>query len=363
MNDKRDKKRKKKGIAVVLLFGCSFLMLLAASADMEWARWYSEKVYPLWVNSIGRLFGIFPFSVAEICLYIFIVSCLFCAGRFICRFVRKRQRAHEIPEAVLHVLLTVSILFFIFTLTCGLNYLRPSFAKEYDLKTESYSAGELGRVCRILTDHVRQWGQEIPRGTDGLAVVGDSGKVRQEAVTAMQKLGNIYPVLKGYYPKPKGLLFPEFLSIQSLTGIYSPFTIEANYNQDMTAYNIPFTMCHELSHLRGFMQEEEANFIAYLACMESGRPEFRYSASLMGWIYCMNVLADADPVLYEEIRMELLPEAEQDLAANNEFWDRYEGTIAEVSNKVNDTYLKANGQDDGVESYDRMVDLLVAYYK
>ena len=29
---------------------------------------------------------------------------------------------------------------------------------------------------------------------------------------------------------------------------------------------------------------------------------------------------------------------------------------------MNDTYLKANGQDDGVKSYDRMVDLIVAYY-
>ena len=30
---------------------------------------------------------------------------------------------------------------------------------------------------------------------------------------------------------------------------------------------------------------------------------------------------------------------------------------------VNDTYLKANGQTDGVRSYGRMVDLLLAYYR
>lgn len=33
-----------------------------------------------------------------------------------------------------------------------------------------------------------------------------------------------------------------------------------------------------------------------------------------------------------------------------------------MSDKVNDTYLKANKQTDGVESYDRMVDLLMAEY-
>ena len=57
------------------------------------------------------------------------------------------------------------------------------------------------------------------------------------------------------------------------------------------------------------------------------------------------------------------PEVEEDLRLNREFWARYDGKIAEVSNKVNDTYLKANGQKEGVKSYNRMVDLIVAYYK
>ncbi len=30
--------------------------------------------------------------------------------------------------------------------------------------------------------------------------------------------------------------------------------------------------------------------------------------------------------------------------------------VAEVSDQINDSYLKANGQEDGVASYDRMVE-------
>ena len=55
-------------------------------------------------------------------------------------------------------------------------------------------------------------------------------------------------------------------------------------------------------------------------------------------------------------------EVESDLAANNAFWDSYEGRISETADKINDAYLKVNGQADGVNSYDRMVDLIVAYY-
>ena len=40
--------------------------------------------------------------------------------------------------------------------------------------------------------------------------------------------------------------------------------------------------------------------------------------------------------------------------------DRFEGKTAEVSTKVNDTYLKAHSQTDGVLSYGRMVDLMLA---
>ena len=53
--------------------------------------------------------------------------------------------------------------------------------------------------------------------------------------------------------------------------------------------------------------------------------------------------------------------ARRDLAANDVFWAKYEGKIAEVSNQINDAYLKSNGQEQGVKSYDKMVDMLVVY--
>ena len=177
----------------------------------------------------------------------------------------------------------------------------------------------------------------------------------------MQELAEKFPSLEGYYPRPKKLIDSEILSYQGRTEIYSPFTVEANFNGDMTAYNIPFTACHELSHLRGFMQEEEANFIAFLACTGSERTDFQYSGYLSGWVYCMNALYRADQESWREVRPLLAEEAEPDLEANGAFWDAYEGRISETADRINDTYLKVNGQADGVRSYGRMADLIVAY--
>lgn len=67
------------------------------------------------------------------------------------------------------------------------------------------------------------------------------------------------------------------MSYLDISGIYCPFTFEANVNVHMNDVLIPVTMCHELSHLSGYMREDEANFIAFLACLQSDDPEFRYS--------------------------------------------------------------------------------------
>jgi hypothetical protein len=52
----------------------------------------------------------------------------------------------------------------------------------------------------------------------------------------------------------------------------------------------------------------------------------------------------------------------REIMSYNEFFSRYkDGTVATVSDTVNDTYLKLQGQSDGTESYGMVVDLAVAW--
>jgi hypothetical protein len=46
-----------------------------------------------------------------------------------------------------------------------------------------------------------------------------------------------------------------------------------------------------------------------------------------------------------------------------DFWSQYKGIIEEVSQVTYDTYLKANNQPDGMETYSYVVALIVNYYK
>ena len=56
-------------------------------------------------------------------------------------------------------------------------------------------------------------------------------------------------------------------------------------------------------------------------------------------------------------------ETKKEIKEYNEFWRQYSGDLSKISEKVNDTYLKANSQKVGVKSYSRVVWLLVYYYR
>ena len=328
-----------------LLAAAMVLQVLARNVS-GMATWYAHHVYPVLVRVIGGFFGFFPFSVVEKALYFLVFGMIL----YVYRFWREPRRV------LARMVFLTGVLFFLYTCNCGVNYYAASFAEYAGMEVGTYSEEELKKLCEFLTKKVNE------------TVVRDRyieyrWAWKEESVRAMKRRGEEFAVLGGFYPEPKEVGISSILSAQQLCGIYSPFTIEANYNKYMPSYNIPHTMCHELSHLKGFMREDEANFIGYLACVGSERQAFRYSGYLTGWVYASNALARVDRESYIELRGKLCKQAKEDLQRNNDFWERYEGKVAEVANQMNDVYLKANDQSDGVKSYGRMVDLMLEYYQ
>lgn len=363
--------------AFALLFISVILMLVSLKVN-GFAQWYATHIYPLLVSVIGRISGFFSFSLCEIFIYILLIWLIYTLVQAIRKkssLSKKNKEDVSLPYLnmetedskksyliswVSGVLLGAGFLIFLYVICCGINYRRTSFSEESGIIPIEYSAEELKEICVQLTEELNELSDQVLRNEEGIMVLSvDEG---EQAISAMRSLGEEYESLSGYYPRPKKLIVSELLSYQGLSGIYLPFTVEANYNGDMIPYNMPFTACHELSHLRGFMQEDEANFIAFLACIRDENIDFQYSGYMLGWTYCMNALYRMDDESWQEVRGLLDKAIEKDLLANNEFWDHYEGVVSEVSNQMNDLYLKANGESEGVQSYSRIVELIVAYY-
>jgi hypothetical protein len=153
------------------------------------------------------------------------------------------------------------------------------------------------------------------------------------------------------------------MSRLGITGIFFPFTGEAHVNREVPAPDVPFTASHELAHFRGFAREDEASYVGYLACRSHPDQDFRYSGSLVASAYLMGALAEVDPAAARRLQARRSPGVRRDLEALRAWSERYRGRVEAASQRVNDAYLRSQGQKDGIRSYGRMVDLLVADHR
>ncbi|WP_312642025.1 DUF3810 domain-containing protein [Hydrogenoanaerobacterium sp.] len=357
---------KQRRVWLLLLLPISVLItLLAKGVPAVAEQVFARGIYRWMSQAMSAVTGLLPFSLLEFGIIALILILIVFLCKLIHKLAKNKEQREEITKrAALNLFCVVSVVYFIFTVLCGVNYYRYPFSHYSGLAIQPSSVEELYALCTELAQQANTLRTQISQeDANGVTRVFGEGyrPVAEQARQAMKALAEEYDVLKGYYPRPKQVLFSTFMSRTEITGIYSPFTMEANVNVAATEYTIPATMCHELSHLRGFMREDEANFIAYLGCLASDDIRFQYSGTMLALVYAGNQLFRQDLQLYQQLQATYNDGVTRDLDADYYYWLQFEDTIiSAVSNTVNDTYLKANSQTDGVKSYGRMVDLLLA---
>ena len=350
------KKIFKRRLAAAAVFAAAGLVLrFGARLLPGFSDSYADVMNAFWVGTLGRLSSLAPFSLVEFLIYGLI---LYAAANLVVLPFSRGAREH-FPAFVGTALLLAGLIFFLFEANEDIYFYRTPFSTAAGYGSGSYTTEELAVTAKKLAGEVNRWSKLVERDDAGGMVCGAG--VRERTAAAMEELGKTYPMLAGWYPAAKPVTVSYLMSITDLAGIYSAYTIEANYNRDMTPYNDPFTMSHELSHLKGVLMENEANFVAYLNCMNAKDADIRYSGAMLGWIYCGNELYKRNPDLWREIALTLPAEANYDLDTNTAFWQSWKGQVSEAAESFNDSYLKARGQTDGTESYNRVVDLIVSY--
>lgn len=419
MGTEKSQKRKVRHKSLIVFWSIAVAVILlniAAWNSTGFCDWYIAHIFPIWVNTYGRLTGLFPFSVGEwlivaglalmavailLLLPWGIVEILgtvkassngsaedfsqYGEGLHRC-VIGFRRFAKGYYRFFAWTLLAVCL---VMTLNCFILYHASTFLERYfgsDGRNTEYSLEELMQVYNMVAGQCLALSEEIERDENGQALytgsVGRNGNqldMADKARELMDQLGETYDQLDGYYPRPKALLSSDFMCQQHMCGYYFPFSMEANYNDVMFILNIPETMCHELAHLRGFIYEDEANFIAYLACVESDDIFFRYAGYLSVLTYLYNDLYGArqkDPETYAEVAEAVGIVAvtnqvwEDSIFVTDEEWERINGKalidteiVDQAADVFIDTNLKVNGISDGSVSYSRVVKLLLQYYR
>ena len=353
--------------AALLLTAAALLLRVGARYAGGFADAYAGTFNRIWVMTLGRVSSIFPFSAVEFLIYGLVFLLLFRIIRIVLLWARrKKEKGRETFIRAVRlfagrVLVLVALIFFLFEANEDIYFYCTPFSAREGYGEGEYSTEDLAMCCAWLAGEAGLYADLVERDAWGIMVMYADADTRIR--DAMSDLGASYRDLSGWYPRAKPVFFSRVMSLTNMAGIYSAYTIEANYNREMTEYNHAFCAAHELSHLKGVLQENEANFVAYLCCMNSEEADIHYSGLLSGWIYCGNELYKRDRERWMEIYRTLDDRCIADLNANNAFWARYKGEISDAAESFNDSYLKGRGQENGTESYDRVVDLIVSYEK
>lgn len=333
-----------------------------ARLSVGFADWYAFHVYPVLVNVFARISGFFPFSLAELILVLAALLVIFALVYFtVCLVRRKGGRKRFLLSSAATAAAVLSLVAVMFTYCCGINYYRSPFSAYSGLTVEKYTKEELRETLLFMIGRVNELAPGLESDGEGYCVL--PGDLSEQTISAMNRLAERYPALRSYYPRAKPILASPLMCYTKIVGFFAPYTMEANYNACETPESVGYTICHELSHMTGFMREDEANFISYLACRESGNPYLMYSGCHNAMKNLLNAYyRECTAEEYAEVYAMIDPAAQRHLYLNSLFWQRYETPVAAVSNAINDTYLKINNQTDGTKSYGRMVDLVIAEY-
>jgi hypothetical protein len=328
-------------------------------------RYYSRTVYRYISQPISSVTGTLPFSLAEVLAVLVLAAAAAWVVCCIAELVRNPgRRLKLLMRRLSAAAIAVSLVYFSFIAVWGLNYHRVSIASIANLEVREASVEELEALCRHLIKRANGLREQVEEDQNGVMASPEGpGDILKRAYKGYSAAAKSYPELGGRYGRPKGVMLSKVLSYQGIGGIYFPFTGEANVNISEPHFMIPFTACHEMAHQRGFAREDEANYIGYLACIMHPDPDFQYSGTMAALQYSMNAMARQDRERYNSLREEYGAGVARDFEAWNEHCRKYDGFVKETTDRINDAYLQANAQSDGVKSYGRMVDLLRADYR
>jgi hypothetical protein len=261
------------------------------------------------------------------------------------------------------VLSVLRLFFSTFVLTFGVGYHTRPLDERMGLVTKAVSAEELKATAELLAEAVNAAAKDITFGEDGFSRMPyDRKEMNARLLTAYGAICRKYDFVQSLQSRVKPVMVSHAMSYTHITGIYSYFTGEANINVYFPCYTVVFTAAHELAHQRGISRENEANFVAFLVTEASEDPYIRYCGYLNLFEYVVYALHGVDGEAYTQIMKTLAPEVVGELQAYYDFFEEFrDSAAADVSDAVNDGFIKVNGDSNGVASYGLVVDLAVAY--
>lgn len=346
----------KRIIAIVILAVALVSLQIIEAHPNVIEHYYSEGIYLFICRVLHPVFNLFPFSVGDIIYLAVIGLIVYYAVRLIRLLFKKQFRQAGILCMGIFIAVQSAILGFY--LLWGLNYFRPSAAERLNLPDSNYTTDHLVALTKIVIDSANATRARVTQAD----MMQSNKAIAQTAIKAVLVLSGQSKNFLTYSPHIKLSLFTPVISILGTSGYYNPFTTESQMNYEMPVFLRPFVACHELSHQMGYGPEDEANFVGFLAGIQSTDQLLRYSAWHEAVYECMSDLMMRDTLLHAKMKLLVSPAVHADFVAERDFWIAHQSKLNIISDIFYDNFLKANNQPQGLMTYNRVVRLMMSWY-
>ena len=369
MPDAKPRRSLKKRCVLALILGLTCMGLHLA---LSRSQWIEDHFATSWAPSVSAgltaLTGRLPFCLAE---WLLGAALIFVASRtFSILRAAWRREGRAVLVALVDLLNFALLTALLFYATWGLHYGQRPLALRLDWAPPleaSVQDDELERLAGELVDEVNRLYRGLHGGDDrerpshegdGPDADALESKLDDGLRAAGRVLGLPDPFARSRGPS-KTPLASGLMTRLALSGFYFPWTGEANVNGQIPHWQAPFVRAHEKAHQRGIASEDEANYLAVLACHFVDDAFVRYSGLLSAQRYLLFDLLRLRPEAAQKLIARRIPGVQRDVLAARQFWTRNESWSSEVSRSVNDRYLKAHQVIGGIASYGRVSRLLL----
>ena len=343
-------------VAFLTLFIFLIFQLKNYSEFIE--KYYTLRTYPFIRQNLLIAFNWIPFSIGDILIVAGIFTIILTFIRlFSLVFIRKNFPSAL--QAFIKLIITLEITLIIFYLFWGLNYFREPVAERLDISENSYTNAELIEVGTMLIDsanskRAKLKSEDFERSNDEIY------NISSLAALKFLKVGENFWLSE---PRVKSSLLGSAMNFIGTAGYFNPFTGEAQVNSQMPIHLRPFVACHEIAHQSGVAGEDEANFMGFVMGIGSGDELLQYSTYYLTMQEFMSEIRRTDSLAFKSLKSKISEPVLADLKTESQYWSRYRGITSKLSSLFYDNYLKANNQEAGLKSYNKMVILSMAYYK
>lgn len=324
---------------------------------------FSRGLFKAVTVPLGFITSLLPFSLTELLLILALPLIVLIVVLFVRRMKRSENRKKTAIKASRTVAGFLSFTVLLYMVCHGANYYRYNLETLMELDTSQKSAEHLLAVCKELAGGAKAAREELTVDENGCV------KLPEDLYTELSRTGSGYNALTEEYPflwtsvmRQKPVMLSYWWSYTGITGMYFPMLAECNVNIEQPDFAIPFTASHESAHSRGIAFENECNFLAFLSCINSEYPEFRYSGYMQAFKHCSNALYNYDKDMWRVAYSYCSEGMVLDFTAENEYIDAFKGKVQEVASSANDSFIKVQGVADGTLSYGRVTALILAYY-